>query len=767
MSKIKASNESLKKSISFHWKMILSILLSLSAKNIDAQNLYDINTIQNIEITFSQSNWDYMLDTATTGSDGYIMAQSIAINGVIFDSVGVKYKGNSTYNANQVKNPFHIELDTYKNQDYQGYTDLKLSNVAKDPSFVREVLGYSILRQYMDAPLSNYATVKVNGTLIGLYVSSESVSKKFVANHFYSNDGVFFKCNPIDGAGPGSTAKPNLVYLGTDSASYYAAYEMNSDNGWKELTELCDTIKNYVGSVEKVLDVDRSLWMISFDNVTVNLDSYLGGFTQNYYLYQDHNNRFNPVIWDLNESFGTFSQTGTINLNSTTSKQQMSHTLHSSDAQWPLIQQLLSVPTYKKMYVAHMRTMLNENFGDNSYYASAQALQAIINTTVNADVNKFYTYTQYQNNLTTDVTSGMTNAPGITNLMNGRNTYLMSQADFTATPPTISSITPSSTTPALNSSVSITANITNTNSDAVYLGYRYSISDKFTKISMFDDGNHGDGTAGDNVYGASLPVNASYVQYYIYAENSSAGMFSPERAEHEFYSLFAIIPTINVGDLVINEIMASNSTTAADASGQFADWIELYNNTNNYLSLNNLYLSDNYTNSLKWAFAENITIAPNGFLVIWADNDTLESGIHSNFKLSSTGEQLILSYANGTVLDSITFGGQSTDYSFLRCPNGTGNFSIFEPSFESFNCIQGINEENQANFNVFPNPNNGTFYVSGKTNIENLIVYNAYGQAVKVNQKGENGFYEINLDVPAAGIYLVGINNQFKKVIIE
>jgi hypothetical protein len=767
MSKLKASHESLKKCISFNWKMILSLLLFLSTKNINAQNLYDINTIQNIEITFSQSNWDYMLDTATTGSDGYIMAQSVAINGVIFDSVGVKYKGNSTYNANQVKNPFHIELDTYKNQDYQGYTDLKLSNVAKDPSFVREVLGYSILRQYMDAPLSNYATVKVNGTLIGLYVSSESVSKKFVANHFYSNDGVFFKCNPIGGAGPGSTAKPNLVYLGTDSASYYAAYELNSDNGWKELTELCDTIKNYVGSVEKVLDVDRSLWMISFDNVTVNLDSYLGGFTQNYYLYQDHNNRFNPVIWDLNESFGTFSQTGTINLNSTTSKQQMSHTLHSTDAQWPLIQQLLSVPTYKKMYVAHMRTMLNENFGDNSYYTSAQALQAIINTTVNADVNKFYTYTQYQNNLTTDVTSGMTSAPGITNLMNGRNTYLMSQADFTATPPTISNITPSSTTPALNSSVTITANITNTNSDAVYLGYRYSVSDKFTKISMFDDGNHNDGAAGDNVYGASLPVNASYVQYYIYAENNSAGMFSPERAEHEFYSLFAIIPTINVGDLVINEIMASNSATAADASGQFADWIELYNNTNNYLSLNNLYLSDSYTNPLKWAFAENVTIAPNGFLVIWADNDTLESGIHSNFKLSSTGEQLILSYANGTVLDSITFDAQATDYSFLRCPNGTGSFSIFEPSFESFNCVQGINEENQSKFNVFPNPNNGTFYVSGNTNIENLIVYNAYGQAVKVNQKGENGLYEINLDVPVAGIYLVGINNQFKKVIIK
>ena len=52
-------------------------------------------------------------------------------------------------------------------------------------------------------------------------------------------------------------------------------------------------------------------------------------------------------------------------------------------------------------------------------------------------------------------------------------------------------------------------------------------------------------------------------------------------------------------------------------------------------------------------------------------------------------------------------------------------------------------------------------------NIENLTVYNAYGQAVKVNQKGENGLFEIELEVPSAGIYLVGINNQFKKVVIK
>ena len=88
-----------------------------------------------------------MLDTAKAGSEGYIMAQSVSINGTLYDSVGVKYKGNSTYQPNQTKNPWHIELDTYKTQDYQGFTDIKLSNVSKDPSFLREVLSYDIARQ--------------------------------------------------------------------------------------------------------------------------------------------------------------------------------------------------------------------------------------------------------------------------------------------------------------------------------------------------------------------------------------------------------------------------------------------------------------------------------------------------------------------------------------------------------------------------------------------------------------------------------------------
>ena len=193
---------------------------------------------------------------------------------------------------------------------------------------IREVLAYEILRQYMHAPFSNFAKVTVNGNLLGLYSNSEDVGNDFSGDHFYSTGNTFFKCNPTYSGGN----HPDLVYYGTDSTLYYPKYELQSDAGWGELIDLCDTLKNFTPAIEEILDVDRALWMLAFDNVTVNLDSYIGAIQQNYYLYRDNNGRFNPVVWDLNECFGTFSNTGSGQPLNLQGEINMSPTLHIADA---------------------------------------------------------------------------------------------------------------------------------------------------------------------------------------------------------------------------------------------------------------------------------------------------------------------------------------------------------------------------------------------------------------------------------------------------
>lgn len=743
---------------------------------VNAQEFYDLNTIQTIEITFAESNWDQLLDNAYASTGDYILAQSVSINGVTFDSVGVKYKGNSTYQSNQTKNPFHIELDTYKDHKYEAYTDIKLSNVAKDPSFLREVLSYQILRQYMDAPLSNYANVYVNGDLIGLYSNSESISKKFVNSRFYSKNGTFVKCNPPAGAGPGTNDYPNLVYMGQDSTDYYAAYELKSDAGWQALIDLCDTLENHTADIEKILDVDRALWMLAFNNILVNLDSYTGGFTQNYYLYRDKSGRFLPVVWDLNESFGRFSNSGSGNLNGTTAKQQMSHLLHENDGNFPLIQQLLSNPLYKRMYLAHCKTMLLENFDNDTYFATGQTLQDLIDADVQADDNKFFSYNNFVDNLTSDIGGGGGGpgggaTPGITNLMDGRNTYLLNQPNFTATQPTISGIELSNQSPIIDEDITITATITD--ETAVYLGHRNELEAAFVRIEMFDDGNNGDGAANDGVYGVTIPLTNAWTQYYIYADNDDIGMFSPQRAEHEYHVITATVSNPTVGDLVINEFLASNDAIVADQDGEFDDWIELYNNSGESINLEGYFLSDDAEELMKWTFPAGVNIEGNGYLTIWADDDEEQAGLHTNFKLSAAAESVFLIDPAGNILDEVSYFDQTTDISYGRFPNGTGNFQTMPPTFGAMNSLttNTSNESLSFEFKVFPNPAKDLITVTTEKEIMEVAIYNLSGQKV-LNTFPNQETVSINIDDFANGLYVLKAvmkdgNIAIEKVIVE
>ena len=753
-------------------KIILSAYLLLGGVLLNAQSFYDLNTIQTIDITFSQSNWDQILDAAANSTEDYTMATTVVINGTSFDSVGVKYKGNSTYNANQTKNPFHIELDTYKNQNYEGYKDIKLSNVAKDPSFLREVLSYQIAGQYMQAPLSNYANVTVNGSLMGLYSNSEAITKTFVDDRFYSSNNTFIKCNPPAGAGPGSSDLPNLVYINQDSTNYYDAYEIKSDNGWQELIDLCDTLKNTTAAIEEVLDVDRALWMLAFDNAVVNLDSYIGGFAQNYYLYRDDNNRFNPIIWDLNESFGGFAMTGSGNLNSTAQKQQMTHLLNENDTDYPLVQELLAVPMFKKMYLAHFKTILLENFDNGSYATTGQTLQTLIDASVQADDNKFYTYANFTDNLNSDIGGG--GGPGgqsfvgITNLMNTRSTYLLGLSDFTNTEPTISNVLLSNGTPVLNEVISITADVID--EDDVFLGYRESKKDRFVRIPMFDDGAHNDGAANDGTYGVDLTITDASIHYYIYAENSNIGKFSPVRAEHEYYRIDATAPTSTITGLVINELLASNATINFDEAGEYDDWIEIYNNTSAAVDLSGFYLSDDLNELTQWAFPAGSSIAANGYFTVWLDNDLTQGDNHASFKLSATGETVYFSDTQAAALDQVTFGAQTTDVAYGRFANGTGNFTELNPTFgaenQLYTSIRQLNED-ALDINVYPNPTANSFTIElseVKGNGEEVRVYDVFGK--QFVQSTIESKLVIETSDWSPGMYFVTIQNTTVKLIV-
>ena len=665
--------------------LLLFTLIGIAQQSI-AQNFYDLSTIQDVQLTFAYTNWDYILDTIRQNqSDNKLLAQ-ISINGTVFDSVGVTYKGNSSYNANNLKNAFHIELDyVIDGQDYQGYQHVKLSNVSHDPSFLRETLSYEALRNYMPASGANYARVYVNGNYHGLYVNQEAVNKQFVAPRFYSSDNPLFLCDKPDNV-TGTVPAPNLAFLGSDSSLYYNSYELKSDYGYGDLSTLTNVLNNNIGQIENYLDVDRALWMLAFNNLFVNLDSYTGSIGHNYYIYEDNNDRFNTIVWDLNESFGSFTNSGVGQL-SVTQMKQMDPLLHATSSSKPLIQKLLANQTYRKVYMAHLRTMLNEMVATNWYQTRGQELQNLIAADVQADNNKFFTYTNFINNLTSDITSG--GGPGggtkvgLVSLMEARKIYLLANAEIIKTPPSIANIQSSPSMPAIGTALNIIATISSPT--AATLGYRYNQAERFVKIPMYDDGLHNDNAPNDGVYGAQIPANpaTALAQYYIYAENANAGILSPARAEYEFYNVIFTSP-IQAGQIVINEFLASNVANVTDNANEHNDWIELYNTTNSAQLLVGLYLSDNSNLLRKWALP-NVTMPANSYLIVWADEDGSQGELHANFKLSKSGEAIYLSKVDDTPIDAVVFDAQTDNVSTGRYPNGTGSFTIMLPTFSAQN----------------------------------------------------------------------------------
>lgn len=747
-------------------KNLLFFLLYLTSLSLSAQNLYTPNELTLIHLTFQEDNWNEILQDYYANDDGERLIANCTINGESFSNVGVRYKGNATYSTNNAKNPMNIKLDFVDNQDYQNYETIKLSNGQHDPSFLREILSYEIARKYMVAPQANYAQVYINGDYWGLFSSSENIGGAFGESYLYADkDNPRIKCNSSEGGGPfaGGSA---LTYLGTDSTDYYSSYDMDSDDGWAALLELIDVLNHDPQNIESVLDMDRAIWMMAFNNVLVNLDSYIGR-KQNYYLLKDDNGVFNPILWDMNESFGAFESAGP---GQNTNLPEL-NPLVNATADYPLMQLIANNDTYRRMYIAHCRTILEENFSNDWYKTRGMQLQNLISEALQSDMNALYAFDNTIANLTNTVSGSGGGGPGsgnsqgaigITELMEERVTFLQNHELYMATPPTITNLSSFPNPVNENSPASILVTIPN--AENVILGYRFNEAEEFIKVNMLDDGTQGDGAANDGIFGYTLDIQTVDVQYFIYAENDEAGVFSPVRAAFEYHNL----EVFNVGgDLVINELMASNDATMADQDGEYDDWIELYNNTNAAISLDGYFLSDDENDLMKWAFP-NETIAANDFRIVWADNDEEQAGMHANFKLSAGGETLFLVASDGTIVDEVTFGEQVTDISYGRFPNGTGDFRSMVSTFNATNSNMTATtelEEDAFFIKISPNPTSDWLEIEVENTKEYPVeIYNVHGQLMlKESMRQMKRFWLGDVEV---GIYFVKIGEEVKRVVV-
>ena len=156
--------------------------------------------------------------------------------------------------------------------------------------------------------------------------------------------------------------------------------------------------------------------------------------------------------------------------------------------------------------------------------------------------------------------------------------------------------------------------------------------------------------------------------------------------------------------------------------------------------LSNCFLSDDTTNLTKWRFPDSLSIiSPEGYLLIWCDNNTEQSSLHANFKLSSSGETLILSTNYGfTIIDRITFDQQSTDLSYGRESDGYAEWRISSPTPNASNglLLTSIDKTVLNHFELlhnYPNPFNpktNIDYYTSKDGHVKLVIHDIIGREI-------------------------------------
>ncbi len=144
----------------------------------------------------------------------------------------------------------------------------------------------------------------------------------------------------------------------------------------------------------------------------------------------------------------------------------------------------------------------------------------------------------------------------------------------------------------------------------------------------------------------------------------------------------------------INEWMAGNTGFIRDpADNDTDDWFELYNPTATPVDLTDWFLSDTLANRTFYRVPAGYVVPANGFLLVWADsepgqNSTNRPDLHVNFKLNNSGEAIVLSAPDGTLIDAVTFGPQTANLSEGRAPDGGEGVSILsQPTPRGANAI--------------------------------------------------------------------------------
>lgn len=260
-----------------------------------------------LSFSLDLAQYQAMVSTYNTSGEKQWLEASITLDGEVYDSVGIRLKGNSslrgiTIDDDPVTVPWLVKLDKFiDDQEHKGLEEFVIrsntTSTALNEAVALELLDLAGLAS-QDAITIGFS---VNGGPQTQRLAIEHPDDEWMEENF-DDSGALYKAE--------STG--DYSYRGDDPASYEDVFDQEAGKDNADLTPLITFLKfinqsddeTFKAQLGSYLDVDSFAAYLAMQDLLDNFDD-IDGPGNNSYLYFDTRSiQFTVVPWDYNLAFG-------------------------------------------------------------------------------------------------------------------------------------------------------------------------------------------------------------------------------------------------------------------------------------------------------------------------------------------------------------------------------------------------------------------------------------------------------------------------------
>ncbi len=256
------------------------------------QAFYDPGVVQTIALELSRGAIQSLRVDPFTYVEG-----KVTVNGQLFEQVGIRLKGSSSYQDFDGKPAFKVKFNAFVvGQKFAGLERITLNNMVGDPTQSKEMIGYALFTEMgLLVPRVSYARVSLNGELQGLYTNLESMDDHLLDRHYSDGSGDLWEGNDY-----ADFTRHGLSYFElVTGVGDYAALET------VQQTLAGAPPAAFLEEADTVIDMESFLDFWAYSIAIGNKDGYPYN-VNDYFVYRDvADGRFDFAPWGMDESWDT------------------------------------------------------------------------------------------------------------------------------------------------------------------------------------------------------------------------------------------------------------------------------------------------------------------------------------------------------------------------------------------------------------------------------------------------------------------------------